>query len=213
MPELQVWSLHPHPCAAPLPPILSVPAEAKLPPQPSLSCAPLSQCWPWQFPGSWWHIQVWHCHFPSGAAVSARPPQRGAAAGSAPGCQGSGVALPVAMLPPNARLGMVGDGLGLAVFAPCLPGALSFQLGWVEQAMEGFLPFAAPLLVPGTVARACSESLSQAAPCLGPSFPSCPLEPGLFPFQFTAVESPHATTQCCSTSSESKASCMSLLHP
>lgn len=73
MPELQVWSLHPHPRAAPLPPILSVPAEAKLPSQPSLSCTPLPA-----IPRSWWHIQMWQCHFPSGAAgVSQAPTERG----------------------------------------------------------------------------------------------------------------------------------------
>lgn len=175
MPELQVWSLHPHPGAAPLPPVLSVPAEAKLPPQPSLSCAPLSQCWPWQFPGSWWHIQMWHCHFPSGAAVSPRPPQRGAAAGSAPGCQGSAVALPVAMLPPNPGLGMVGDALSLAVFAPCLPGPLSFSWAGWSRSWKGFSLWQLHS-VPNTVARASQvPALSPKQPhALAPVFQAVP---------------------------------------
>lgn len=108
--------------------LLSVPAVAKLPSQPFLSCAPLSQRWPWQFPGSRWHIQLWQCHFPAG--VSEAPTERGCC-WQCPRMPGEQSGSPCShAVPQNPGWDMVGDGLGLAAFAPCLPGSWKHFSRW-----------------------------------------------------------------------------------
>lgn len=108
--------------------VLSVPAVAKLPSQPSLSCAPSPSAGPGNSQARGGTSRCGNATSLSGLQVSA----------SAPGCQGSRVALPAAMLSPKARLGHGGSGLGLAVFAPCLPGAFSFSWAEWSRCWRGF---------------------------------------------------------------------------
>lgn len=164
-----------------------------------------------QFPGSWWHIQTWQCHFPAG--VSQAPPERGHC-WQCPRMPGEQSDSPCCHAVPKNP----GWAWWVMVWAwqrllpACLGPSASSWAGW-SRSWKPFSCCQLHSLCPETHSGQshCSESLSRAAQWPGPSFPTCPLGPGLFSFQPTAGTT--ATTQCCSNSSESKASCMSLLHP